>query len=101
MATIIYTGERSKCYQANYLECPVCGDKFESEDGVYVRSATLDDDLSVCNKHKEFSAEDEVKIQESLQRAIADKRGRVHKGATMLKRSEILEKANFTITKDW
>jgi len=101
MASVIYTGDDTKCIQLNYYECPACGDRFEILDGTYVLSSTLDDHLLVCKKHTEFSATDEIKIQESLQKALNHKRGRVQKDLKLLKRCELLEKIGYQIKKDW
>lgn len=101
MPTVIYTGDPVKCRQLNMLECPVCGDSFELTEGTYILSSLLDSEVKVCTKHIVFSVEDELKIQEAIQRALAHPRGRVQKNQKLLKRCALLEAINYQPKKDW
>ena len=101
MPTIIYTGDPDKCKQINLIECPVCGRAFEVTDGPYLRSALLDSDVKVCPDHKLLTVDDELKIQDALQRALAHERGRVQQDGKLVKRCKLLEAANYQPKKDW
>jgi len=101
MPTIIYTGDPKKCRQINLIECPVCGLAFEVTDGPYLHSNLLDSDVKVCPNHQILTLEDELKIQEALQRALAHPNGRVQKDGRLVKRCVTLEAANYQPKKDW
>ena len=78
------------------MPCPICGEMFNKGKGIYVRSETLGDDVLVCQKHesKTLSAEEEIAIQESLERATRSPEGHISKGQKIVKRSKIMEKYN-------
>ena len=95
MPTIIYTGDPQKCKQINLIECPVCGASFELTEGAFLYSALLDSDVKVCGKHTELSVDDELRIQEAVQRAIEHPRGRVQQDGVLLKRCKGLEEIDY------
>lgn len=101
MPTIIYTGDPVKCRQIDLIECPVCGKPFEVTDGPYLHSTLLDSDVKVCTDHVVLSIEDELKIQEALQQAMAHPRGRIQQDGKLVKRCELLEAINYKPKKDW
>ncbi|MBL8029053.1 MAG: hypothetical protein JNL74_21705 [Fibrobacteres bacterium] len=95
MPVVIYTGSE-KCRQLNLIECPVCGCEFELfYEGTYVKSITLDADVKTCNKHAAgLTAEDEIAIQNAIERAIKNEKGRIQKDCIIVKKSKIIEHLN-------
>jgi len=95
MPTIIADGS-DKCYSVNYLCCPVCGEKFEQETNApFIYSETLGDSVKVCPKHdpkKAFTVEEEIEIQNCLQRALKHDRGRITNSSGTVKKSKLMIK---------
>lgn len=93
MPVVIYTGSE-KCRQLNLLECPVCGCEFELiYEGTYVKSATLNAEVKTCKKHESgLTADDEIALQNALERAIKNEKGHVLKDGILVKRCKLLEK---------
>jgi hypothetical protein len=87
----IYTGDEQKCRQINYWECPACGSLFEFVDGHYEFSNTLDDYVYVCPRHEQFSCDEEIFIQNSLEKAKNHNRGRISKNGKDIKISKLEE----------
>ena len=100
MSILITTGDPQKCIQINYQECPACGERFEMIEGVYLHSATLDDRVLVCPAHTKLTVEDELRIQDALQRALTHDRGRVQKDGVLLKLSKALKEIGYTSLKE-
>ena len=91
MPIIIHTGDTEKCVTYNYIECPACGERFDLPTGRYLQSATLGGRVLVCLAHVALTVENEIHIQESLQKAIDSPRGMVQKGTKFLKTSDSLK----------
>lgn len=93
MPFVIYTGDKDKCGTYCYMECPACGKKFESDKGMFSRSYTLGEKLLVCTEHKkELSVEEEVLVQDNLQKALKNKSGRIQKDCKLIKKSDLIER---------
>lgn len=101
MPIVIHTGDPEKCRQINLLECPACGRAFELTEGPYLHSTLLGGVVKVCAAHTELGVDDELHIQEALQRALSHPRGRVQQDGKLVKRSVLLEAANYQPKKDW
>lgn len=85
MATFIHTGSE-KCKVQHLMECPVCGDEFDTGYGVFVDSVTLNDKLLVCKKHSNINVNNEVAIQDALKNAIINKNGYVMVNGKLVKK---------------
>ena len=92
MPTTIYTGSDC-CRVVNLIECPACGKTMEVANAPYVYSITVGDSIKCCNAHrsqKEFTPEEEVRVQDSLKKALGHKRGHVLVGKKLIKSSVLM-----------
>ena len=93
MPTTIYTGS-DQCRVMNLIECPACGKTMEVAGAPYVYSNTVGDSIKCCRAHrdqKEFTPEEEVRIQTSLEAAIKNKRGHILAGSKLIKSSALMK----------
>jgi hypothetical protein len=82
-----------KCKTLFYYECPACGDQFEFDDGVKIHSATLDDRVFLCPKHKDpLNVDEEIAIQNALQITLNSPRGRITSAGKVIKKTIYMEK---------
>lgn len=96
MSTFIYTGSK-KCKVMNLMECPICGDEFETSEGVFVASATIGDEVYICTNHKKvLTSADEVAIQNALQAAINSPRGHIMADGKLVKKYKAYKEDAYT-----
>lgn len=86
MATVIYTGNPNKCKVIHLMECPACGDAFEFLEGRDIYSHTVGDKVTVCAKHSEFTAGEEIRVQTSLDKALKRPGGHVTVAGKVVKK---------------
>jgi len=93
MPTTIYTGNH-QCRVVNLIECPAGSNTMEVAQAPYVYSSTVGDSIKCCLMHKgqkEFTAEQELMIQQALTRALDHKRGHVLAGGRLVKSSAMMK----------
>ena len=98
MAVVIVDGS-DKCQTLFLCPCPVCGAVFNQGEGVFVRSATLGELVLVCRGHKgqkDLTSEQEICVQESLDRAMKNPKGWVQKIQRVFKKSAVMAEHGVT-----
>lgn len=95
MPMIIYSGDTQKCISIDKIECPACSKSFDQLKGQYLFSSTLGSEVKVCLEHTELSALEEIHIQTVLTKTLKDKNGFVQKDRKLVKRTELMELADF------
>lgn len=88
----IHTGDENLCGAFHYLECPACSKQFDIPRGNYIYSATMDARILVCAAHEQLTVENEIHIQDSLQKALKSPRGAVQKDGVYIKIDECLKR---------